>query len=88
MAIRDIVTRGFGNGTYSGTIALVVTRGYAIASGPVIPTPGAGVGVRVVVGGRTTRWESATTPSRPSGADIYVNEPDRVSEAPDPFLPR
>lgn len=28
--IRDIVTRGFGNGTYSGTIPLVVTRGYAI----------------------------------------------------------
>ena len=31
MAIRTVVTRGFGNGTFSGTIALVVTRGYAIA---------------------------------------------------------
>lgn len=30
MAIRDIVTRGYGNGTYSGTIAKVVTRGYSI----------------------------------------------------------
>lgn len=30
MAIRDVVTGGFGNGTFSGTIALVVTRGYAI----------------------------------------------------------
>lgn len=30
MAIRDIVTRGFGNGTYSGSIPLVVTRGFAI----------------------------------------------------------
>ena len=29
MAIRTIVTRGYANG---GTIALVVTRGYAIAS--------------------------------------------------------
>ena len=30
MAIRSVVTRGFGNGTFNGTIALVVTRGYAI----------------------------------------------------------
>lgn len=30
MAIRDVVTGGFGNGTFSGTIALVVTRGYSI----------------------------------------------------------
>lgn len=28
MAIRTIVTRGYGNGTFNGTIALVVTRGY------------------------------------------------------------
>lgn len=30
MAIRTVVTRGYGNGTFNGTIALVVTRGYAI----------------------------------------------------------
>ena len=30
MAIRTVVTRGFGNGTFNGTIALVVTMGYAI----------------------------------------------------------
>ena len=30
MAIRDIVLRGFGNGTFSGSIALIVTRGYSI----------------------------------------------------------
>lgn len=30
MAIRTVVTRGFGNGTFNGTIPLVVTRGYAI----------------------------------------------------------
>lgn len=29
MAIRTVVTRGFGNGTYNGTIPLVVPRGYA-----------------------------------------------------------
>lgn len=28
MAIRTVVTSGFGNGTFDGTIALVVTRGY------------------------------------------------------------
>lgn len=30
MAIRTVVTRGYGNGTFNGTIALVVTSGYAI----------------------------------------------------------
>ena len=30
MAIRTVVTRGYGNGTFNGTIGLVVTRGYAI----------------------------------------------------------
>ena len=31
MVIRTVVTRGFGNGTFNGTIALVVTAGYAIS---------------------------------------------------------
>ncbi len=30
MAIRTVVTRGYGNGTFNGTIPLVVTRGYTI----------------------------------------------------------
>lgn len=29
MAIRTILTRGYGNGTFNGTIPLVVLRGYA-----------------------------------------------------------
>ncbi len=29
MAIRTIVTEGYGNGTFNGTIPLVVTQGYA-----------------------------------------------------------
>ena len=33
MAIRTVVTRGYGNGTFDGTIALVVLRGYV----PAIP---------------------------------------------------
>ncbi len=32
MAIRTVVSRGFGNGTFNGTIALVVVRGYAAAA--------------------------------------------------------
>jgi hypothetical protein len=28
MSIRHVVTRGFGNGTFDGTIAAVVKRGY------------------------------------------------------------
>ena len=41
MAIRTVVTRGFGNtdqggGNFDGTIALVVTRGYAIGEAAVV----------------------------------------------------
>ncbi len=32
MAIRTVITRGYGNGTFNGTIPLVVTRGYAIGA--------------------------------------------------------
>ena len=32
MAIRTVVTRGYGNGTFNGTIALLITRGYAISA--------------------------------------------------------
>lgn len=39
MAIRTIITRGYGNGTFNGTIGLVVTRGYTIGAA-VIPIEG------------------------------------------------
>lgn len=32
MALGHIVTRGYGNGTLTGTIALVLTRGYTIGT--------------------------------------------------------
>ncbi len=35
MSIRLLVTAGFGNGTFNGTIGDIVTRGYAIST--VIP---------------------------------------------------
>lgn len=28
MAVRELVTRGFGNGTFDGTIAFIATSGY------------------------------------------------------------
>lgn len=37
MAIRTVVTRGYGNGTFNGTIPLVVTRGYL--AGAALPEP-------------------------------------------------
>lgn len=36
MAINTLVTRGYGNGTYSGTIALLATRGYAIGAAIIV----------------------------------------------------
>ena len=36
MAINTVVTRGYGNGTFDGTIALVVTRGYAIGAAIIV----------------------------------------------------
>jgi len=41
VAIATIVTRGFGNGTFNGSIALVVTRGYSISG---VAPPAAAVG--------------------------------------------
>ena len=32
MAIRTIVTRGYGNGVFNGTIGDVVTRGFLVAA--------------------------------------------------------
>ena len=32
MAIRTVVTRGYGNGTFNGTIGLAVLRGYIAAA--------------------------------------------------------
>lgn len=40
MAIRSVILRGYGNGTFNGTIALVTTKGYAIDA--------AGAGVTIV----------------------------------------
>lgn len=43
MSIALIITRGYGNGTFTGSIKDVVTRGYSIAA---ITTPSHTVGVK------------------------------------------
>ena len=37
MAIKTIVTRGYGNGTFDGSIAELVTRGYTIGEAVAAP---------------------------------------------------
>ena len=37
MSIALVVTAGFGNGTFNGTIPFVVTRGYTIGTAPPPP---------------------------------------------------
>lgn len=39
MAIATIITRGYGNGTFSGSIKDVITRGYSIGTPPVAADP-------------------------------------------------
>lgn len=39
MTIRAVVTRGYGTGSFDGTIAEVVTRGYIAGAAPPAPTP-------------------------------------------------
>jgi hypothetical protein len=39
MAIATVVTRGYGNGTITGTIPLVVTRGYMAAASTFANSP-------------------------------------------------
>lgn len=41
MAIRTVVTRGYGNGTFTGTIGLVVARGYLASAAAVEEEPAA-----------------------------------------------
>lgn len=40
MAIRTVVTRGFGNGTFNGTIALVTLRGFIAGAAVDLPSGG------------------------------------------------
>ena len=47
MSIAQVVTRGFGNGTFSGTIKDVVLAGYSI--GEVISTPDRSLGVEGLI---------------------------------------
>ena len=47
MAIATVITRGYGNGTFNGTVGLVVTRGYTIGAVTIGPTVAGPVSVLV-----------------------------------------
>lgn len=74
MAIRDIVSIGYGNGTFSPGVSKIVTLGYGIAE-EVVPTTGEigrppGKRLIGVPGGRMTigRAQLQTTIGRPEGS--------------------
>ncbi len=56
--IRLVVTRGFGNGVFNGTIAKVVTRGFGLAAPPDVPSS------RTVIVGAINRCVEALESSR------------------------
>ncbi len=45
MAIRTLVTHGYGNGTFNGTIALIVTHGYTF---PIVGTVNLNLPIRLI----------------------------------------
>lgn len=45
MAIAQVVTRGYGNGTYNGSVSEVVTRGYDIAEQAIPDNPYGSIGL-------------------------------------------
>lgn len=59
MAIRSVVTRGYGNGTYSPGVSLVPTRGYLSGVQETDPTTGWTAAQRpamFIAGQRPTVW--------------------------------
>lgn len=69
MTIKSIVTRGYGNGTFNGTIAEVVTRGYTIGEAAAVPQiPGA-----IKVPRSTTTWGALV--AQAEGRDKNLPEP-------------
>jgi len=63
MTINVVVTAGFGNGTFNGTIAELVTRGYTIGEVVIVPAGDAIImrpsimdrGMKPTLGNRTMR---------------------------------
>ena len=62
MAIRTIITRGYGNGTFDGSIAEIVTRGYTIGEAAPIQTTKVDSGLLIILPTLTIRrlgWPGA-----------------------------
>lgn len=68
MAIRTVVTRGFSNGTFNGSIAEVVTRGYQISDVVITQLPGA-----IKVPSRQISWGGVVKSAE--GKDANRREP-------------
>ncbi len=76
MSIGLIVTRGYGNGTLTGDIAHVVTRGYTVAES-IWSDAGVNASIwRCAPTGATT-WDAATTQWDLTG-NVYMTEWDKV----------
>ena len=71
MAIREIVTGGYGNTTFNGTIPLVVMRGF-IASTVVTVTPGR----RIILDAGSSRTLTVSITDR--DIDITANNRTRL----------
>jgi hypothetical protein len=68
MPIRTVVTRGYGNGTFSGSIGKVVTRGYTISDVITPQIPGA-----IKVPSRKTAWGAVV--KQAEGKDANRKDP-------------
>ena len=74
MAIRTVITRGYGNGTFNGTIPLVVTRGYAIGASVVPSTAGIEI---TAPGSRLQFTATGSTLSVTAGSQPHFTAPKR-----------
>ena len=76
MAIRTVVTRGYGNGTFNGTIPLVVLRGYTSAvqldvSAFTVSPPARSLSINP---------EDRDLSESPPGRSLAISIPDRPSQ--------
>ena len=72
MAIRTVVTRGYGNGVFNGTVANVVLRGYSIGDGALgswtLLSPSEATTWSLITPSESTAW----TPIAPSETTTWT----------------
>ena len=73
MAIRDIVTGGYGNGTFNGTIALVTLRGYvASQAAPAVGGPFCVIAFQVLTAGASPETQDVFKPGHNGNAQQLI----------------